>query len=166
MRNLPCWGRRSTVSAQNRAASRLLLEHVMETPWSDSRARTLALQQRSFRLTCGIIGTYPKKQEMDDPSRIIWRNLVRAASSSTFNLEEADGASSDADFISKMRIALREAKETHVSIRIIATCKLAGHQLLDAHEDEANQLAAIFRTIIKNKQRNMRSKKRGPSAEH
>ena len=103
---------------------------------------------------------------MDDPSRIIWRNLVRATSSSTFNLEEADGASSDADFISKMRIALREAKETHVSIRIIAACKLAGHQDLDKYLDEANQLAAIFRTIIKNKQLNMRNKKRVPSSQH
>lgn len=103
---------------------------------------------------------------MDDPSRIVWRNLIRAASSSTFNLEEADAASSDADFISKMRICLREAKETHVSIRIIVNCELAGYALIERHRDEANQLAAIFRTIIKNKQRNMRLKKREASSAH
>lgn len=138
----------------------------MNETHSPSRARTLALQERSFQLTCGIILGYPDRNHMDDPGRIIWRNLVRAASSSTFNLEEAEGASSDADFISKMRIALREAKETHVSIRIIAACKLAGHQNLDKYREEANQLSAIFRTIIKNKQLNMRNKRRGPSSEH
>jgi four helix bundle protein len=37
--------------------------------------------------------------------------LLKAATSSTFNLAEADAASSDADFVAKMRIALREAKE-------------------------------------------------------
>jgi four helix bundle protein len=41
----------------------------------------------------------------------MWRQLVRAAGSCTFNLEEADAASSDADFLAKMRISLREIKE-------------------------------------------------------
>ena len=131
----------------------------MDDTWSVNRARTLALQKRSFDLTCAIIRAYPRQLPLDDPSRIIWRNLVKATSSATFNLEEADGGSSDADFIAKMRIALREAKETHVSIRIIAACELAGHREVDKYRDEANQMAAIFRTIIKNKRRNMRSKR-------
>jgi four helix bundle protein len=130
----------------------------MDLPCSASRTRTLALQKRSFDLTCAIICAYPRRN-LDDPSRIIWRNLIRAASSSTFNLEEADGASSDADFIAKMRIALREAKETHVSIRIITTCKLAGDRDVGSYSDESNQLAAIFRTIIKNKRLNMRNRR-------
>jgi len=70
---------------------------------NDLRARTLALQERSFALTCSIINGYPKKTYLDDPSKIIWRQLIKAASSSTFNLEEADAASSDADFLAKMQ---------------------------------------------------------------
>jgi four helix bundle protein len=122
---------------------------------SPSRARTLALQKRSFDLTCGIINAYPKAKPLDDPSRDMWRNLVRAASSSTFNLEEADAASSDADFVNKMRIALREAKEAHVNIRIIATCRLASSDRVARFQDEANQLASIFATIVRNKLENM-----------
>ena len=123
--------------------------------WNDDlRARTLALQQRSFALTCAIINGYPRKS-LDDPSRIIWRQLLRAASSSTFNLEEADAASSDADFLSKMRIALREAKEARVAIRIIVRCELAGHAAVAKHEDEMRQIALIFAKIIVNKRASM-----------
>ena len=122
---------------------------------SPSRARTLALQKRSFELTCGIICSYPTQKPLDDPSRDLWRQLIRAASSSTFNLEEADAASSDADFVAKMRISLREAKEAHVAIRMIVRCKLAAYQRVASFQDEANQLASIFSTIVKNKSAHM-----------
>jgi four helix bundle protein len=129
--------------------------------WNDDlRARTLALQERSFALTCAIISGYPKKPYLDDPSRIVWRQLLRAASSSTFNLEEADAASSDADFLSKLRIALREAKEARVAIRIIVRCELAGHAVVGKHEDEMRQMALIFAKIIVNKRASMARRSR------
>jgi four helix bundle protein len=98
----------------------------MKTDPSPQRQRTLALQKRSFDLSCQVVKAYPKNQQLDEPSRIIWRQLIKAVTSSTFNLEEADAASSDADFLSKMRIALREAKETRVAIRLLMACELAG----------------------------------------
>jgi four helix bundle protein len=122
---------------------------------SDSRARTLALQKRCFEFSCAVIDAYPKGR-IDDASRIIWRQLLRAATSSTFNLEEADAASSDADFVAKMRITLREAKEAHVAIRLIERCRLAGHTEVARNKDEANQLASIFHAIVKNKRENMK----------
>lgn len=81
--------------------------------------------------------------------------LVRATSSSTFNLEEADAASSDADVLAKMRISAREAKEARVAIRIIVQCKLAAHQRVAPLVDEADQLAAILFTIVKNREENL-----------
>lgn len=125
--------------------------------FSPDRARTKALQQRSFDQTCNVISAYPRTRPLDDPSRETWRQLVRAVNSSTFNLEEADAASSDADFLAKMRIALREAKEAHVAIRVIVHCKLAGHVEVGRYLDEANQLVAIFFTIVKNKAAKMDS---------
>ena len=127
------------------------------------RNSILALQKRSFDLACAVINAFPKKRYMDDASRIIWRQLIRASSSSTFNLEEADAASSDADFLSKMRIALREAKETRVAIRLIVACKLEAHESVGRYEDEARQLAAIFGSIIVNKKASMkRNDRRSP----
>src|SRR5262245_47934541 len=126
---------------------------------SPERARTYALHNRSFELTAQIIDAYPRGRFLDEPSRIIWRQLIRAASSSTFTLEEADAASSDLDFLAKMKIATREAKETRVAIRLLRRCKLAGHLEAGRHEDEANQLASIFSAIVRNKKANMKATK-------
>ena len=125
---------------------------------SPQRLRTLALQKRSFELSCNVVKAYPKEQRLDEPSRLIWRQLIKAVTSSTFNLEEADAASSDSDFVSKMRIALREAKETRVAIRLLMACRLAGSENVGKYEDEANQMASIFSAIVKNKKANMRNK--------
>lgn len=122
---------------------------------SPQRLRTLALHRRSFELTCAIVKCYPKRPYPDDASREIWRQLIKAISSSSFNLEEADAASSDADFLAKMRIALREAKEAHVAIRIIVNCELANAAKVAHLQDEANQLASIFAAICRNKRANM-----------
>jgi four helix bundle protein len=121
---------------------------------SPSRQRTLALQKRSFDFTCAVVCAYPSGR-LDDPSRDIWRQLVKATTSSTFNLEESDAASSDADFLAKMRISTREAKEAKVALRIIAHCKLAAHQKAVQLRDEADQLAAILFTIVKNREENL-----------
>jgi four helix bundle protein len=123
---------------------------------AQDRERIIALQNRSFEFTCGVIDAYPTSARIDDPSRLIWRQLIKAASSATFNLEEADAASSDRDFLSKMRIALREAKESHVEIRVIVRCRLAGWDAVEKFQDEARQLAAIFGKIIVNKKASMK----------
>jgi four helix bundle protein len=71
---------------------------------------------------------------------------------------EADAASSDADFVAKMRIAARESKEACVAIRIIAACNLLGAAAIGKHLDEANQLASIYSTIVRNKKANMKAR--------
>ena len=81
--------------------------------------------------------------------------MVKAASSATFNLEEAGAASSDRDFLSKMRIALREARESRIAIRVITECRLASWQDVERFEDEARQLSLIFGKIIVNKKARM-----------
>lgn len=123
------------------------------------RQKILALHQRAFELTCGVVKAYPKKTYMDEPSRIVWRELVKSITSTTFNFEEADAASSDADFLAKMRIALREVKEANAAIRVIVACELAGHRTVKAYEDESRQLGLIFAKIIVTKKANMKKLK-------
>ena len=78
-------------------------------------------------------------------------------------MEEADEASSDADFVFKMKLATREMKESRRWLRFIVACKLVHHERLGNLPDEAHQLASIFATIvIKTKQRleNEKARKR------
>ena len=126
---------------------------------SPERQRTLELQERVFRFACSVINTCPKRV-VDTASRELWRQLVKAATSASHNLEEADEASSTADFIAKMKIALREAKESRRALRFITECQLAnGHKTVGLC-DEARQISAIFATIVINTKRRVERQKR------
>jgi four helix bundle protein len=119
---------------------------------SPERKRTLQLQERVFSFAKAVINACPRGS-VDIASRELWRQLVRSAPSASQNLEEADEASSTADFIAKMKIALREAKESRRWLRFITDCQLANGQKAAGLCDEARQISAIFATIVINTKR-------------
>src|SRR5262245_44675375 len=57
---------------------------------------------------------------------------------------EAQAAESRSDFLHKMKIALKELRETRINLRIIKEKPLLAHVKLDAAFDEVNQLIRIF----------------------
>ena len=118
---------------------------------SDKRKRSLALHERAIRFSTNVNACCPG-YPMTLPSRRVWDQLVRAADSTSNNLIEADGASSPADFLNKMGVALREAKESRVALLKIRVGNLDGCQEIAQLqlESEASQLSAIFATIILN----------------
>ena len=118
---------------------------------SPKRKRTLALHDRALRFSNAVNISCPNNFS-NLPSRRVWDQLVRAADGASNNLIEADDASSDADFLSKMRIALREAKESRAALIKIRMGSLDHHQAVSDRglESEAGQLAAIYAAIIRN----------------
>jgi len=101
---------------------------------------------------CGVLKACPKSI-YDTASRELWRQLVRSAMGCCGNLEEADEASSTRDFINKMKIALRETKESHVWLRALRVCRLAHFEKVAKLEQEAKELSAIFARIVINTKR-------------
>ena len=89
---------------------------------------------------------------MNFPSEIVWNQLVRAADGTSNNLVEADNGSTDPDFLNKMRTALREAKESKACLTKIRLAPLANAERVVelGLEQEADELAAIYSTIITN----------------
>jgi len=118
---------------------------------SEARKRTLALHNRAINFTTTVNQTYPRGS-MDYPSEVVWKQLVRAADSASNNLIEAGNGSTDADFLNKMRLALREAKESFACLTKIRRGPLANATRIKELklDDEADQLCAIFSTIITN----------------
>ncbi|HUE87669.1 MAG TPA: four helix bundle protein [Vicinamibacterales bacterium] len=106
----------------------------------------------------GFLDLCPRRYP-DDPSRTVWRQLIRAAPSASGNLEEADEAFTDQDFLYRMKVVLRETKESRRWLRFIERCKLARHEKVASLEDEARQLAAIFATIYTNRKKNVEAAK-------
>jgi four helix bundle protein len=131
---------------------------------SATRKRTLALHDRALRFSNAINISCPKHFS-DVPSCVVWNQLVRAGDSTSSHLIEADAASSDADFLNKMRLALREAKEARASLIKIRMASLDHFQQIAARdlESEAGQLASVFATIILNMRLRLEEQRRTPN---
>ncbi len=76
--------------------------------------------------------------------------LLRSGTSPASNYGEAQGAESRSDFIHKMRLSLKELRETRVWLKIIEKTKLVKTEyiLIELFE-ENNQLISIFMASIK-----------------
>jgi four helix bundle protein len=82
--------------------------------------------------------------------------LIACSSSTSTMLEEAKAAESDADFISKCCISLKECRESWTRLRICEQCRLGDPQEAKAFVQESHELVAILTTIIRNKQSRMK----------
>ncbi len=75
--------------------------------------------------------------------------LTRSSTSPALNYGEAQSASSTKDYIHKMRICLKELRETNVGLKIINRGNLINnHNLLNEVKKECGELVAIFVTSI------------------
>ena len=70
--------------------------------------------------------------------------LVRSGTSPAPNYGEARSAESRKDFIHKMKISLKELRETVIWLKIIARKRLAGEALTSSAIKECGELIAIF----------------------
>jgi len=137
---------------------------------SPKRKRTLQLHERAIQFSVNVNACCPKYFS-DEPSKVVWGQLVRAADGTSSNLVEADDAVSDPDFLNKMSTALKEAKESKtelVKLRLGNLDNYAKTAQLEL-ESEAAQLSAIFATIIRNmrsrleREKNERKRRKNPN---
>ena len=76
--------------------------------------------------------------------------LIRCGTSPAPNYGEAQSAESRADFIHKMKVCLKELRETRVWLRMIVRAKLIKPVTkLDSLIQENNELISIFVTSIR-----------------
>ena len=71
--------------------------------------------------------------------------MIRSSTSSALNYGEARDAESKKDFIHKMKIALKELRESFINLKIIDGIKISkNREELVFLIDETNQLISIF----------------------
>ena len=97
----------------------------------------------SVILTCGKLdGNYA--------SQHLSKQLIRSTSSAALNYGEAQSAESRRDFLHKMRLCLKELRESLVNLKIQKGAKLIKDiNLIDEMLQENNQLVAIFVSSIR-----------------
>ncbi len=83
--------------------------------------------------------------------------LTRSGTSPALNYGEAQGAESRKDFVHKMKVCLKELRETLVCLKIIVRAELLTSEKLQPLIDETNEVISIFVTSIKTAKQNMDS---------
>lgn len=85
----------------------------------------------------------------------ISNQILRSGTSPAPNYGEAQGAESIADFVHKMKISLKELRETYVWLKIIRKTQLIKPvKKLDPLLTENNELISIFVTSIETAKKN------------
>lgn len=113
------------------------------------RQNDLLIRTFEFGVSCL---SFLRKLPNDPESKLIRFQLGKSATSIGANYEESQAGSSKADFRNKVKIALREARETHFWLRIFE--KLDGY---DSDEfknllKESAELKNILAAIVNNSQ--------------
>ena len=110
-------------------------------------AKENIIQTKSFDFALKIIQFY--KHCLDHNEYVLSKQLVRSGTSIGANVEEATAAQSKKDFIAKMSISSKEARETRYWLKLYSKSNLIEYDftsMLDDIEEIINILTAIVKT--------------------
>jgi four helix bundle protein len=104
------------------------------------------VQRKSFEFALEIIKLY--RQLVNEREYVLSKQLLRSGTSIGANIEEATAAQSRKDFIHKMAIASKEARETQYWIRLLIASNITK---IDMSESliRANELVKLLTAIVK-----------------
>jgi four helix bundle protein len=85
--------------------------------------------------------------------------LIRSSSSGALNYGEAQSAESPNDFVHKLKVVLKELRESRVCLKIILRKPLLSSERVQPTLDECNELVAIFLKSIDTANRNKNKEK-------
>ena len=118
------------------------------------------IRDRALAFACRVVKVCQQLYDAGGVGRLMVPQLMSCSISAASMLEEARAAESDADFISKASISLKECRESWARLRVCEKCRIGpekeGRDLIR----EANELIAIITTILRNKRANMKAKAR------
>ena len=108
------------------------------------------VQDKSYAFALRIVKMY-QFLSSEKKEYVLSKQLLRAATSIGANVEEALGGQSDKDFLSKISIAYKEARESHYWIRLLRdsdylTAKQA-ESLLSDNEELLKIMGSIKKTM-------------------
>jgi four helix bundle protein len=116
------------------------------------------IEKRTFDFGLRIIKLCQFLEGRSWVNSTLGKQLLRCGTSIGSNVEEAQAAQSRADFISKNNISLKEARETHCRLRLLAAAEVVAQSRLQPILDEALELKRILGAIVVSAKRNSKSK--------
>ena len=105
--------------------------------------RNFDLEERLIRFASSIIRV-AEMLPQTFAGRHIAGQMIRSGTAPALHYGEAQSGESRKDFIHKMKIALKELRETFNALRIVKTVNWLTSEKLEPILDESNQLISIF----------------------
>ena len=112
------------------------------------------IKERTFRFATRIVRLCRELEGCPGAPRTLADLLLRSGTSIGANVEDAHGNHHKSDFIAKMAVATKEARETNYWLRLLAASELLPASELAVLTDESSQLIAILTTIVKRSREN------------
>jgi len=105
------------------------------------------IKKRTYEFALKIIDVY--KMLKTNKEYVISKQLLKAGTSIGANVEEALAGQSRADFLSKMSIASKEARETNYWLRLIMDSKFLEGQNINTLITESAEIIRMLTAIVK-----------------
>jgi four helix bundle protein len=106
------------------------------------------IKTKSYAFALRIIKLYKYLCE-EQKEFILSKQILRCGTSIGANIEEASAGQSRRDFIAKLQISLKEAKETHYWIRLLKDADFVAENLALSFLDDCQEIIAILTAILK-----------------
>ena len=106
------------------------------------------IQIKSYQFALNIIRFY-KEFILPKKEYVLGKQILRSGTSIGANIEEALGGQSRKDFISKMSIAYKEARETYYWIKLIKDSTSVEANAITVILSECGEITRILSSIIK-----------------
>ena len=119
------------------------------------RSRSI-VQEKSFAFAVRLVN-YGRRLRKDSTDLVLTRQLLWSGTSIGANVEEALGGQSSKDFISKLAIAAKEAREAGYWLRLIRETQPHNHPELANLLAECGELVKMLNSIILTTRRKLAS---------
>ena len=111
-------------------------------------AKENIIVDKSYKFGLRIVKLYIFLRK-DKVERELLIQLLKSGTSIGANVEEAEGAQSSADFIHKMAIAYKEAREAYYWLRLLSDSNLLDIKWANSFIKDADELKKILASILK-----------------
>jgi four helix bundle protein len=113
------------------------------------------IRERGFAYALRAVKLYQAlEKDRNGAGRVIGRQFLRSGTSIGANVEEAQSAASRADFIYKMTISQKEARESLYWLRLLEKAEIVPLHRLQPLLQETEDIIAIITSIIVSTKRN------------
>ena len=105
------------------------------------------VQQKSFAFAIRVVNAYKYLTEQKKEF-VLSKQLLRSGTSIGANVEEATGGQSKKDFIAKISISYKEARETKYWLNLLTATDYLDEKLSKSLLDDTEELCKILSSIL------------------